>query len=210
MTYWKLPLVAIALVTSTLFSCQSNKDEETTTLHTQSFEIKIDGKVIKMAPDKPTDGTVVLSAFVQGSERNSLSISATHKLEDFQFGIDLRQIPSLVPGVYPVFKCHEAGAECEDDYQSALIGRFPSSQEALLSGKLAYQSPKLGLKPLMLTISNVEDAYWEGVGKVKKIKGSFEGTLARLERNANNVTTIAEATKVEGSFDLYCLVQKTE
>ncbi|WP_207534840.1 hypothetical protein [Desertivirga arenae] len=209
MTYLKLPFLALTLFMAVLSGCTTNKEEETTTLHTQSFEIKIDGKLIKMQPDVPTDGTVVLSSFVQGSERNSLAITATHKSEDFQFGIDLRQIPNLIPGKYPVFKCYEAGTECEDNYQSALIGRFPSSEAALLSGKLAYQAPKLGLKPLMLTISEVNDAYWEGVGKVKKIKGTFEGTLARLERKGE-VTIIAESTKVEGSFDLYCLISKTQ
>jgi hypothetical protein len=200
-------LALCAASISFLMSCDSgNEAPKDQGGDPQSFEITINGKSITMDPDKPEDGLIVMAATVTGTE-GGLVLSAYNKTEDFLFSMIVQEQPTT--GSFEVFSCHNLD-DCENDkQQTAMLSVYPTGNPpALTDSKLAYKSQKLGLQPLTLVLTSVKDAYWPGAGPSKRVKGTFEGRLATIDRNGNHEPVIVgEMVKVEGKFDLYCLIK---
>jgi hypothetical protein len=64
------------------------------------------------------------------------------------------------------------------------------------------------LQPLTVTLTKVEDAYWEGAGATKRVQGTLKGTFAHVEVGQDQVSRIVGPIKqVEGKFDLHALIR---
>ena len=78
-----------------------------------------------------------------------------------------------------------------------------------LAGKMAYDDPELGLQPAVLTLTQVDDVMWPGVGPAKRIRGSFRGELASIQHRGpgDKDRVIGPLKRVEGRFDMYAAVR---
>jgi hypothetical protein len=171
----------------------------------QTFEITVNGKNVIMDPDKPDDGLVVTAA--SGRSGGGLILSAINQPEDFSF--QAIKYGPLEAGTFQVFTCHGLN-DCQDDNgQTAMFGIYPTGDTPKITdGKYAYKSQQLGLQPLTLVVTSVEDVYWPGVGPSKRVKGTFKGELATVDKNANSeLIIIGDLAKIEGKFDLYCVLK---
>ena len=120
--------------------------------------------------------------------------------------------PSPVsPGTYQVFECLETD-DCNPAEQAFsnqrvmfMLSQFPTGEPILKPvAHKAFKSKKYNLKPATLTITSIKDDYWPGAGPTKRVKGSFSGTLANIDWDANNNKFVSGPLRtVEGKFDLY-------
>ena len=197
-------------ITSLLFfliACNSGNDNITKDQSTipQTFEITINGKTVTMDPDKPDDGLVVTAA--SGRSGGGLILSAINQPEDFSF--QAIKYGPLEVGTFQVFTCHGLN-DCQDDNgQTAMFGIYPTGETPKITdGKYAYKSQQLGLQPLTLVLTSVEDVNWPGVGPSKRVIGTFKGELATVDKNNNgDLIVIGDLAKIEGKFDLYCVLK---
>lgn len=199
-------LFAIALVLG-LGACSKSQDSPVQPTFGQSLQITIDGKVITMHPDNPTEGMVATSNFVQSY--GTFNLTLFNKTENITFGV-LGKIDKLAVGTYPVYECLDLGDECDDQNQYASLFPYPDENHQPTSEEIkqAYLSPELGLQPLTLTITEVQNATWPGVpGIVKRVKGTMKASLASVEKGPDNRNRVLGPLKqVEVTFDMYCRV----
>lgn len=163
----------------------------------QSFEITIDGHQFVLKPDEPTEGNVIVASVVGGIH---LNISATNKLNNFTFSLSLQASP-LVPGTYAVFNCFNPQI-CEDD-KALNASIMPFNPADSIELKKAYKHPPLGMSPMTVVISSIDDVIWPGAGPSKRIKGSFSGGLGDIAGYGNTAHLNGPMKRVEGKFDLY-------
>ncbi len=174
---------------------------ETSVSVPQSFEITIDGHPLVLKPDEPTEGNVIIASMVGGKH---LNISAMNKTNNFLFSTSFHA-STLVPGTYEVFNCFEPQI-CEDDHQmNASIAPFDVADYA--ETKKAYKHPTLGMSPLRVVITSIDDVIWPGAGPSKRIKGSFAGKLGMIEGDGDAAHLNGPMKQVEGKFDLFTVLR---
>lgn len=181
----------------------------------QTFEIVIDGKPHTMEPDKPREGQTVMAAIVQD---RSLLLSAMDKSADFSFTahVETENKAPLGIGEHPSFECRIIPDCDKGQREDALIGSAitpfqKGEQFNAVDIKQAYKAPAIGLSPLTVTITSLKDANWPGVGKVKRVKGTFKGTLAHIESQPDSGTNqprvVGPLKQVEGKFGMYAMLR---
>jgi len=119
----------------------------------------------------------------------------------------------LKAGTYQIYSCIGI-PECPDEIvaqkQEVLLAPYPKTPMPPVStSRNAYQMAKLGLQPLSLVITSVEDAVQQGVPwKTMRVKGHFEGKLAYVEKNdAGDWQIIGKTTQLSGEMDMYCWIR---
>lgn len=154
---------------------------------------------------KPDNIEEVQVACNMVQSQGALLLNALNKKENLSFGI-LCKTEKLAIGTYEVYECLTY-TSCDDKNQNATLMPYPTAVPSQYNDiKHAFKSPELGLTPLMLTISSIEDATWPGVpGVVKRIKGTFNGSLASVEYNPTS-KIIGPLKVLKGKFDIYCQV----
>jgi hypothetical protein len=169
----------------------------------QHFEITVDGTPHTLSPDDPKISVVI--ATVSGS---GLSLSALDKSRNLNFTILVNESP-IRPGDFLVGKCRYP-AECRTRSHTAILAPYPDGKAPdPLAGKMAYDDPELGLQPAVLTLTQVDDVMWPGVGPAKRIRGSFRGELASIQHRGpgDKDRVIGPLKRVEGRFDMYAAVR---
>jgi hypothetical protein len=174
----------------------------------QNFlEISIDGKRLVMPQESRDKGQLVLLAIMNNA---MISMSVMDKTEDFSFSISA-DIKQVAPGSFKVYQCLNNDAGCGESPKNHLAVLSPYMKDHLPTGteiKMAYQSPKLGLQPLVLTIEKIEDAFVNGIGPSKRVRGAFKGALATVLTDKQSNEYVAGPLKqIEGKFDLYAVLR---
>jgi hypothetical protein len=179
----------------------------------QIMEITIDGKTLKMRPDEPRDGHVVSASLV--GNRN-FALSAMDETVNFAFVAAVAPADKGKPfgvGSYQGYECRDhLGCDTQGADNStrwATLTPYPTGKALdFRETRSAYLAPKLRLTPLTVTITSLEDAYWPGAGPVKRVKGTFKGSLANIGDNgAGQPAEVGPQKQVEGKFDLYTIVR---
>ena len=171
----------------------------------QHFEITVDGTVHVLSPDDPAVSVVLATVSNAGT---GLSLSALDKSRNLNFTILVNE-SHIRPGDFLVGKCRYP-AECRTRSHTAILAPYPDGKVPdPLAGKMAYDDPELGLQPAVLTLTEIADVVWPGVGPAKRIRGSFRGELASIEhRGAGDQDRVVGPLKrVEGRFDMYAAVK---
>lgn len=167
----------------------------------QVFELTVDGQKMVLTPDDPTK-TMVTASVMQGG--TYLVVAVQDKTLNLSFGVVIGGAP-IEPGLLMVGQCGQPGA-CAIRSRTAVAGTYPKPGVAVDPKETfsAYDYAELGLEPLSLLLDKVEDTQWPGVGRAKRIKGTFTGTLAHVERRSDGHDKLAGPTKhVSGKFDIY-------
>lgn len=207
--------ILILLISGIFLGCHSNSEpasyyeitegnDKVDQVENQEVRLQIDSKKILISSED-----LISSSYVNQSHMVFSVLSEMNDLS-FSFSANMKE---LKPGTYQVFDCKSA-SECsteEDDLlQYVVLAPFPSTpMPALNLSRIAYKSNALGLQPLTLTISKVEDKQQEGMPfKTQKVSGSFSGVLAYVEQQKNQQWKIVGDTrKIEGEFSVYCAVR---
>jgi len=170
----------------------------------QHFEITVDGKTMVLSPDNPTV-SLVLAAVMHGA--TGLSLSAHDKANNLGFTLMVADSP-IAPGDFPIGECGETGA-CTTRSKTAGLTTYPDGGVPdPASAVFAYDYPELGLKPAVLTLEKIDDVVWPGVGPAKRLRGTFKGGFARLERGADaRVHVVGPVRQIEGRFDMYAALR---
>lgn len=171
----------------------------------QHFEITVDGAQHTLSPDDPNVSVVIAAVTNSG---NGLSLSALDKSRNLSFAIMVKE-SRIAPGDFLVGKCGRA-VDCRTRSETAVLGPYPDGKVPdALAGKMAYDYPELGLKPAVLTLTQIDDVTWPGVGPAKRIRGTFKGELASIQFRGpdDKDHVIGPLKRVEGRFDLYAAVK---
>jgi hypothetical protein len=209
-------LLAGALMLTSLLSCKFPNSKNTlqgTTAQAgssvQEFELIIDG--VKKSLDKTP---LIVPIAVYG--KSIFNLSYLSEKDDIQFNIKA-YIPELKTGSIQVYDDASAVSEYNENmpdahYQTAFLAPYPKNPMPPISlSRAAYFAPKLGLKPLTLNITSITDERMEGdvypSSGSKRIKGTFSGVLAYVERQEGGYEYhVVKTTQVEGIFDVFCRV----
>jgi hypothetical protein len=179
----------------------------------ESFELSVDGKFLKMKVAQPSQLHFVRADL---TANRVFSFAAGDRQANFMLVVAIGAPPgrALVPGVYESYNCDPDHA-CDDppkpseERLTASIMPHPDVVMQVGDLKEALKAPKLGLPPLIVTITKVEDANLKGVGPRKRLQGSFKGRLAYVSNDQHHVPhVVGRVTEVEGKFDLYVVMYK--
>lgn len=203
-TFTNAYTLGLALVlTLSLFACQTTPAAHAAD-QDQKIEFQIDGnkKTADPAPiiTSAYTGAHFMLSYMSGKEDMQLTISA--------------YMQDLKTGSFQVYDCNSA-SECNetmpDNNQIAMYGPYPKDPMPPLDlFKIAYTAPKLGLKPLTLTITSITDEQQAGNPyKTKRVIGKFTGDLAAVEQDHGGYEyhIVGKTTHIDGSFTMLCSIR---
>jgi|GEM_PF-1446791 len=203
----KIPLFVLfsASVISGIHCGQGHaeKKSDVSTVNASTLTLTIDGKKYTMGEN------AILSMYYVGHQH--LMLSAMSEKEDLTLTM-VCFMPELKTGAYQVYSCKEA-SECPDEIaaqqQTVLLAPYPKAPMPPVStSRTAYQAAALGLQPVSLVITSVEDAVQQGVPwKTMRVKGHFEGRLAYVEKKDADWQIVGKPTQVSGEMDMYCWIR---
>jgi hypothetical protein len=203
----QLVFFAAICITSCGAGTAHKKKATTDVAFIQSLNLKADDKLYKFSwnINDPVDD--LLTASYAGS---FFSFSVTSKRENISFSVTSKS-EALVKGfTAKVFTCLKPSdcIEGEDARgQNAILGKYPDGGVPILSeSRSAYKAANLGLEPFNVTLTDVTDEQMPDARKTKRVKGIFSGVLAYVESDKENNWRVVSTTKVEGDFDLYCVI----
>ncbi|MBS1659644.1 MAG: hypothetical protein JST68_01195 [Bacteroidetes bacterium] len=198
----KIPILLFVL---SLLNCKGpgTKDGSSNGGTTQKFELIVDGNKKNADPGSIISCGYTGAHLVTGylSEKEDVQLSLSSYMQD------------LKPGTYQVYDCKSA-SECNetmpDNNQVAQYGPYPKDPMPALSlFRTAFNAPKLGLKPLTLTITSITDEQMEGSPLMtKRVEGQFSGSMAHVEQEKGGYEWhVVAKTQVEGSFSVFCSIR---
>jgi len=169
------------------------------------IRLNIDGNIRTIQEYVDSDG---VSSMLSVVNQNGIALSVVNKPENYLLSI-ATTTPALAPGSYPVYACNHTGLEpdkCAEDNRGQIAGLVPQpegSQPAPGDVRMAYDLPKLGLAPLTLTIAEIgKPELRDGVGMVRRIKGSFSGKVAAVDGINGNEHLLSKPKTVEAEFEM--------
>ncbi|WEF31357.1 hypothetical protein [Pseudoduganella chitinolytica] len=177
----------------------------------QFFELSVDGKSLPMDVGRPTEAHFVRASV---TANRVFSFSAGDRKSNFMLAVAVGARPgqALIPGVYESYNCDQDHA-CDDpptpseNQLTAVIMNHADIPMQVGDLKEALKARKLGLAPLLVTITKVEDVNLKAIGPRKRVQGSFKGQLAYVKNDAHNVPHVVGRVKeVEGKFDVYAVI----
>jgi hypothetical protein len=193
-----------------LASCQKNSSEIQNGL-LQKVDLKFDNRVIPLSATSTNKGDDLYSSSFVKSPNNKFSISIISEKNDFQLAL-ITYMEELKIGTYQVYKCGGL-SDCDKNQelknQEAGIVPYPKkdgSFDANLA-KIAYNAPKKGLSPMVLTITEITDRNQLGSPyPTKRVKGKFNGSVAAVTNINGTIEILGSPTKIDAEFDLVCIV----
>ena len=170
---------------------------------TQTVEITIDDKKYNLSQDDIfTMSFIGEKHLVFGflSEKNDIQLTVSAFVTALKPG---------TYQVYKCREASNCTQEMDDQNQEILFGPYPKYPTPPVNlYRIAYNAPEAGLKPLTLTITSVTDEQQSGVAlKTKRIKGQFDGILAYVEKQDTEWKIVGKVTKIKGSFDMFCTIR---
>lgn len=177
----------------------------------QSLEVTIDGKVHRIDMDRPRDGHIG-GASVVGNR--VLNLHAGDRQANFMLGLSAfaPQGQALAPASLEAYECRTSvgcNREPGSDNPGAMLIPYPADQPPPVRElRSAFKGPVVGLQPVSVNLTKIEDAYWDGAGPTKRVQGTFTGRFAYVEEGRDHVPRIVgQVRQVHGKFDLHAIIR---